>query len=336
MDMASASTFRTPVIVIGAGPVGLYAAFQIGMRGYAPIIIDSLSEIGGQCAALYPDQKLYDVPGFTAVTARALVDQLSEQLAPLAPRFLLNRRATSIWGSIESGFNVETDTGETITGAAVIFAGGAGALRPRRIEAAGIEALKHDEISFKGGVSHVAGRRVAVIGDGSEAIDAALDALDHAASVSLIHSAPLRAAPDLIDDLRAAAASKRLTVIEGNVEKVSATDGRLSQINVRNAAGSLSYDIDLLLVQAGLELVQSVVTGLGAIADPFTGETSTSGVFVTGDANDGTGRPPVLAAGFSEAVRAAEVAARRINPEDARTLPHSASSPTIRARLNVA
>lgn len=336
METTSASPTKTPIIIIGAGPVGLYAAFQVGMRGYAPVIIDSLSQMGGQCAALYPDQKIYDAPGFPAITATALVDQLSEQLEPLNPTILLNRQATSVWGSIEGGFNVETDTGETITGAAVIFAGGAGALRPKRVEAAGIETLGVGDMSFDGQSNNVTGRRVAVIGDGVNAIDAALDATDRASAVSLIHSAPLRAAPRLIDDLRAAATAKRLSVIEGEIDHVTAPDGRLSQISVRSKGETLTYDIDLLLVQAGLELVQSIVTGLGTVTNPSTGETTTEGIFITGDATPGEGRPPVIAAGFSEAVRAAEAAAHRINPDAARTLPHSASSPTLRARLSVA
>jgi len=336
METTTASPAKTPIIIIGAGPVGLYAAFQVGMRGYLPVIVDSLSQVGGQCAALYPDQTIYDAPGFPAITATALVDQLSEQLDQLNPTILLNRRATSIWGSIEGGFNVETDTGETITGAAVIFAGGAGALRPRRVEAAGVEALSSGDMSFDGQSQNVAGRRVAVIGDGANAIDAALDAADRASAVSLIHSAPLRAAPRLVDDLRAAATAKRLSVIEGEIDHVTAPNGRLSQITVRSNGATLAYDIDLLLVQAGLELMQSTVTGLGPVTDPSSGETSTKGVFVTGDATEGEGRPPVIAVGFSEAVRAAEAAVRRIAPEGTRTLPHSASSPTLRARLRVA
>ena len=139
---------NTPVIVIGAGPVGLYAAFQIGLRGHRPVIIDALPHSGGQCAALYPEGMIYDAPAHVEISAGALVEDLEAQIKPFNPLILTSRRVKSIWGSLESGFNVETDTGETITGAAVIYAGGAGAMRPKPLVVEGVEAVR-------GGVSYL-------------------------------------------------------------------------------------------------------------------------------------------------------------------------------------
>lgn len=126
-----------PVIVIGAGPAGLYAAFQLGLRGHRPVIIDTLAKAGGQCSALYPEGEILDAPGFSAIPAAELTARLEAQLEPFRPLFLRGRRATAVWGSIESGFNVETNTGETITGGAVVYAGGIGAIRPKRLAAQG-------------------------------------------------------------------------------------------------------------------------------------------------------------------------------------------------------
>ena len=324
-----------PVVIIGAGPVGLYAAFQAGLRGLRPVIVDALPQIGGQCAALYPDHEILDAPGFPAITARDLVERLRDQLAPFDPLYLLGRRAMSVWGAIESGFSVETDTGETITGAGVIFAGGAGALQPRRITAAGVDDLSRASIGFAPEAAPEAGR-IAVIGAGPTAVEAALSLASGSERTALIHSGPVSAAPDRLDALHDEARRKRLTLVEGEVARIVSDKGAISAVEVETSNGLRRFDLDYLLVQAGLELIQGGMTGLEPIADARTGETATPGVFIAGDAVKGEGRPPVVAAGFAEAVRAAEALQARIAPEAPRALPHTASSPTLRARLGAA
>lgn len=324
-----------PVVIIGAGPVGLYAAFQAGMRGMRPVIIDAQPRIGGQCGALYPDREILDAPGFPAISARDLVEKLKDQLAPFDPLYVLGRRAMSVWGALESGFSIETDTGETITGAGVIFAGGAGALQPRRITAEGVDDLRRDAIGFAPESAPETGR-IAVIGAGPTAVEAALSLASGSERTALIHSGPVSAAPDRLSALHDEARRNRLTLVEGEVERVVSADGRLSAVDVATAGGLRRFDLDYLLVQAGLELIQGGMTGLEPIADARTGETATPGVFIAGDAVRGEGRPPVVAAGFSEAVRAAAALERRIAPQAPRALPHTASSPTLRARFGAA
>ena len=329
-------TSNAPVIVIGAGPVGLYTAFQLGLAGHRPVIVDALPYTGGQCAALYPDGKIFDAPAHREITAAGLVQDLKAQLAPFNPLYLTSRRVKSVWGSIESGFSVETDTGETITGAAVIHAGGAGALRPRPLTVEGAEAVRGDVSYVAADGKSATGRRVAVIGEGQAAIDLALDVATRAKSVSLIHSAPLRAEGRRLDDLTRAATTRRLSVIQGDLSKVQGADGRLTRIEISVDGAFVGHDVDLLLVQAGLEFAIEAITGLGPIADPSTGETTTPGVFIVGDAVPSISRPPVIAAGFSEALRAAHAAHHRITPNAPVTLPYTASSPALQARLNVA
>lgn len=329
-------TSTAPVIVIGAGPIGLYAAFQLGLQGHRSVIVDALAYTGGQCAALYPEGLIFDAPAHRKIAAGELVDDLKTQLQPFDPLYLSSRRVTSVWGSLDNGFNVETDTGETITGAAVIYAGGAGALRPRTLNVDGANAASVDVSYTADDARLAAGKRVAVIGNGHEAIDLALDATRRATSVSLIHSAPLRAEGNRIADLTKAAAARRLTVLHGDLSKVQATDGRLESIEVSVNGETEAHEIDLLLVKAGLEYAADAITGLTAITDPASGETKTPGVFIVGDAVPATSRPPVIAAGFSEALRAAHAASRRITPDAPVDLPHTASSPATQARLNVA
>lgn len=335
----NAITEKPQIVIIGAGPSGLYAAFQAGLMGLRPVIVEALHTAGGQCSALYPASLIHDAPASPAISGQDLADNLIRQMAPFQPLMLLGRRAMSVWGSLEGGFNVETDTGETITGAAVIYAGGPGAMQPRRLRAPGVDKLATSDISYDR--AETAGRRVAVVGEGEAAIDLALTAIAGARTVTLIHDAPLEAGSPKIDALREAARARRLTVVNGRIEGVTARDGRLSGIAV--AAGGTRHDqeADLLLVQAGLEYAPEPVTGLAPVRDSGTGETEIRGMFVIGDAlsgvaGDATGRPPVIAAGFSEALRAARAAASRVLPGAARTLPHTASSPALRQRLQVA
>lgn len=327
---------NAPVIVIGAGPVGLYAAFQLGLKGHRPVIVDALPHTGGQCAALYPDGLIFDAPAHREISAGALVADLKAQLQPFDPLYLTSRRVKSVWGSLDNGFNVETDLGETITGAAVIYAGGAGALQPRALTVDCADTAPGDVSYTAVDASLAIGKRVAVIGDSQAAIDLALDASRRAKSVSLIHSAPLRAAGSRIDDLTKAATARRLTVLHGDLSKVRATDGRLASIEVSVNGETEAHEVDLLLVKAGLEYAPDTITGLPSIVDPASGETETPGICIVGDAVPSASRPPVIAAGFSEALRAAHTVSRRIAPNAPVTLPHTASSPALQARLNVA
>lgn len=335
----STTPAATPVVVIGAGPVGLYTAFQLGLRGLRPVLLDALPQIGGQCAALYPDRAIYDAPGFSAIPAKELVGRLADQLAPFDPLHLPGRRAMSIWGSLETGFSVETDTGETITGAGVVFAGGAGALQPRRIAAEGIDKLAPASFGYAPEAAPEAGR-IAVVGAGPTAVEAALSLASGSEATALIHPGPLSAAPDRIEALHDEARRRRLTLIEGEIARVDAAEGRLRAVEIRGRTGETRHDLDYLLVQAGLELIRGDLTGLEPVADPATGETATRGVFVAGDAicaaEGAKGRPPVIAAGLSEAIRTAEAMLARVAPDAPRSLPHTASSPTLRARLRVA
>ena len=328
---------RPQVVIIGAGPTGLYAAFQVGLMGMRPVIIEALHQAGGQCTALYPASLIHDAPATPAITGEDLARNLMAQMEPFSPLLLTGRRALSVWGSLEGGFNVETDTGETITGAAVIYAGGPGAMQPRRLDVKGVETLSPEAISY--GNAETMGRRVAVIGDGEPAVTAALDAAQRARAVTLIHETPLRADDAKIDALHHAARARRLTVINGHLEDVTSSDGKLKTIGISVKADRLDQPADLLLVQAGLEYAPAPVTGLAPIRDAGSGETDIRGMFIIGDAITSAGntrRPPVIAAGFSEALRAARAAAARVMPGAARTLPHTASSPTLRRRLQVA
>ncbi len=317
-------SFASPMIIIGAGSVGLRAALQIGQAWYRPVMVEAAPFTGGQCAALYPKGAIHDAPEPAPVTARELTSDLKARLTRYDPLILTSRRAKSVWGSLESGFNVETDTGETITGAAVIYAGGAGALRPRSLTVEGAASAAKD-ISFASDSFAAAGRKVAVVDEGQAAIDLALKAATEATSESLIHSIPLRTEQRRITDLARSATQNRLSVINGALARVQATDDRLSKIEVSVNGRRQAHDIDLLLVKAGLEYVAEPVTGLGAIANPATGETETPGIFVIGDAVPSPSRPPIIAAGYAEATRAATAVINRLGataPETADIDPH--------------
>lgn len=302
---------NVPVIIIGAGPAGLFAASQAALHGHRPVLIDSLRKPGGQCGALWPDEIAADIPGFEPQSARDLIAELERRLEPFDPLFLGSRRATALWGSLESGFNVETNTGETVTGGAVISATGRGALRPRRLTARGISNVTARDLSYEG-AADAAGRHVAVTGEGEAAISAALSAAENAASVTLIHPAPLTLSEDHLSILREAVNAERIAILDGEISAVESENGRLSGLEISGRGDVFSRRFDLLLVRNGLEFAEGGVTGLGPVRDASTGETTTPGVFIIGDAANP--HAPEIATGFTQAIRAADAAHKRLSP----------------------
>src|SRR5215472_17389884 len=201
-----ASDIDTDVAIIGAGPVGLFAVFELGMLKLSSVLIDALAEVGGQCAALYPEKPIYDIPAHPAIHAGELVAQLERQIAPFhAPR-LLGRRVTGLAGE-PGAFALTTDQGEKVHAKAVLIAAGAGAFGPNRPPLEGLAAYE-----ASGAVQYYVrrredfrDRRVVIAGGGDSAVDWAL-ALKEIARVAVVHRrAKFRAAPETVAQLRKAA-----------------------------------------------------------------------------------------------------------------------------------
>ena len=322
-----ANALTTDVVIIGAGPVGLFAVFELGMLKLSSVLIDALTDIGGQCSALYPEKPIYDIPGHPAIEAGALVAQLDRQIAPFGAPRLLGRRVVGLSG--ESGaFTVTTDQGDTVQAKAVIIAAGAGAFGPNRPPLTGIEAFE-----ASGAVRYhvrqreeLRGKRVVIAGGGDSAVDWALTLKD-LAKVSVVHRrAKFRAAPESAAQLDAAAARGEIEmVIPYQLHALHGVGGELEAVEVATLQGETKrLPADVLLPFFGLSMDLGPIAAWGlaldmhhVTIDPATCQTSLPGVFAIGDVAAYRGKLKLILQGFSEAAMAAHAIFPIVHPDQA-------------------
>jgi thioredoxin reductase (NADPH) len=319
-------TLTTDVAIVGAGPVGLFAAFECGMLKLSCVLIDALAEIGGQCTALYPEKPIYDIPAHPAIEAAELIAQLERQIAPFHPARLLGRRVEGLAGQA-GGFTLTTDRGDTIQCRAIILAAGAGAFGPNRPPLIGLA-----EFEASGAVNYyvrrredLRGRRVVIAGGGDSAVDWALALRGIAASIQLVHRrAKFRAAPETAAQLAAAAKAGEIDlVVPYQLHALHGTSGLLATVEVADLDGRTRHlPADILLPFFGLS------TDLGPIRDwgldlerghvavtPASCETSMPGIFAIGDVAAYPGKLKLILQGFSEAAMAAHAIHPIVHPD---------------------
>ena len=327
---------ETDVAIIGAGPVGLFAAFECGMLKLRTILIDALAEVGGQCAALYPEKPIYDIPAHPAIAAGHLIGNLEAQIAPFAVPRLLGRRVDHLSGQA-GAFTLRTDRGDSITCKTVLLAAGAGAFGPNRPPLDGIAAFEDT-----GAVQYLVrrredfrGRRVAIAGGGDSAVDWALSLKDVAAKIYVIHRRPkFRAAPETAAQLDAAAQAGQIElVIPYQLHALHGQSGQLQSVEVADLSGNTRHlDADRLLPFFGLSMDLGPIAGWGLDLQhshihvtPATCETSTPGIFAIGDVATYPGKLKLILQGFSEAAMAAHAIHPLVHPGTALHFEYSTS-----------
>ena len=329
-------TTETDVAIIGAGPVGLFAAFECSMLKLRCCLVDALSEVGGQCAALYPEKPIYDIPAHPAIAAGDLIHGLERQIAPFAVPRLLARRIDRLEGA-SGGFTLTSDRGDTIRCKSVILAAGAGAFGPNRPPLPGLNAFEDS-----GAVHYLVkrredfrGRRVVIAGGGDSAVDWALSLKDVAAKVYVVHRrAKFRAAPETAAQLDAAAARGEIEmVIPFQLHALHGQAGALQAVEVADLDGNTRrLEADRLLPFFGLSMDLGPIAGWGLDVQhshvhvtPATCETSIPGVFAIGDVATYPGKLKLILQGFSEAAMAAHAIHPIIHPDTALHFEYSTS-----------
>ncbi len=327
---------ETDVAIIGAGPVGLFAAFECGMLKLRSTLIDALEEVGGQCTALYPEKPIYDIPAHPAIAAGHLIGNLEQQIEPFNVPRLLGRRVDRLQG--EAGqFVLGTDGGDEIRCKAVLVAAGAGAFGPNRPPLQGLAAFE-----ATGAVRYACrrredfrGRHVVIAGGGDSAVDWALSLKDLAAKVYVVHRrAKFRAAPETAAQLDAAAARGEVEmVVPYQLHAVHGANGALESVEVATLDGQARHlAADTLLPFFGLSMDLGPIAGWGLDLEhshvqvtPASCETSVPGVFAIGDIATYPGKLKLILQGFSEGAMAAHAIHPIVHPGTALHFEYSTS-----------
>jgi thioredoxin reductase (NADPH) len=337
-------TIKTDVVIIGAGPSGLFQVFELGLLDIRAHVVDSLRQVGGQCAELYPEKPIYDIPALPVCGAQELVDRLMEQIKPFEPEFHLGQTVSSL--KQEDGrFLLETSTGKRFDTATVIIAAGLGAFQPRRLRVKDAEAWEQSAIHYRiSKPDDVAGKNIIVLGGGDSALDWTLALHGKAESITLIHRRPeYRGQPASVNKIKSLVDGKSLTEFHGHVRGVIDKDGVFGGLHVVDIEGTdHSVEADEVFVFWGLS------PNLGPIADwgldldkrqirvdTEKFQTSIPGVFAVGDINTYPGKKKLILSGFHEAALAAFAVQQHIHPEQKVRLQYTTTSPLMHKRLGV-
>jgi thioredoxin reductase (NADPH) len=324
--MNAGHTHQTDVVIIGAGPVGLFAVFECGMVRLNCHVVDVLDDVGGQCTALYPEKPIYDIPGFPRIEATELVVRLKAQAAQFRPVYHLGEQVQSL-EALSGGFwCLTTSRGTTIRARAVIVAAGVGAFGANRPPLDGIEAYEGNSVFYY--VTRredFRGKRVVIAGGGDTAVDWALSLSEIAGRVMVVHRrAKFRAAPESEARLKALSDAGRIDlVVPYQLQGLEGANGQLSTVTVATLDGAQKrLPADVLLPFFGLSMSLGPIAEWGLdlegsqiAVDAATCATNATGVFAIGDVVSYPGKLKLILTGFAEAAVAARSAYALIHPE---------------------
>jgi len=339
------SPIETDAVIIGAGPVGLFQVFELGLLEIKAHVIDSLPEVGGQCIELYPDKPIYDIPAIPVCTGRELVSKLLKQIEPFAPQFHLNQEVSTLEKQTDGRFLITTSQDQHFLCKAVFIAAGVGAFQPRTLNLEGIEALVDQQVFYRiRDPEQFTGKKIVICGGGDSALDWALHFVGKAASVTLIHRRDeFKATPQSVAKMRALCASGEMQLLIGQITGIEASNGKLTGIAVTSIEGTVqAITLDSLLLFYGLSPKLGPIADWGldidrkqVAVDTACFQTSTPGIFAVGDINIYPGKKKLILSGFHEAALAAFAAAAYIAPEKQIQLQYTTTSPKLHKALGV-
>jgi len=338
---------ETDVVIVGAGPCGIFQVFELGLLGIKAHVLDSLTKVGGQCAELYPDKPIYDIPGLPSILAGDLVTNLMEQIAPFGAEFHLGETVTTVAKAASGRFHITTSGGLEFDCAAVIIAGGVGNFQPRKISARGIGRHEGKQIFYRvGDKTQHYGKDIVILGGGDSALDWALELYDKANSVLLVHrSQKFRAAPASVNKMLELSEKHEMLFMEGSVKGVVEDEeaGTLTGLRIATPQGvTRTVPCDEVLCFWGLSPKLGPIAKWGLAlnrtqikVDTEKFQTSVEGVYAVGDINWYPGKKKLILSGFHEAALAAFAIKEAMNPGEKVYLQYTTTSPKMHQRLGV-
>lgn len=336
---------KTDVIIIGAGPVGLFAVFELGLLDMKAHLVDILDKPGGQCAELYPEKPIYDIPGFPVVTGQELTDNLMKQIEPFSPVFHLQQMAEKLEKLDNGNWQLTTDQGMVLEAPVIVIAAGGGSFVPKKPNIPRLEEFEGKSVFYAvRKMEQFKDKNILIAGGGDSALDWTLNLQPLAKKLALVHRrAEFRAAPDSVSKMMTLMGENKMTVHVGDIKELHGENGLLQAVTVQKR-GEDPYQIecDTLLAFYGLTMKLGPIADFGLNldhnlipVDTEKFETSEPQIFSIGDINYYPGKLKLILSGFHEAALMAQQAFRYVYPDKKLRFQYTTSSTSLQEKLGV-
>jgi thioredoxin reductase (NADPH) len=342
-------SIKTDVVIVGAGPTGLFAVFELGLLDIRCHLVDILPRAGGQCSELYPEKPIYDIPGHPMVTGQELVEKLLVQIEPFHPTFHFEQMVSGIevLGTSEApAFRVKTDGGRTFECKAILVAAGGGSFQPKKPPIEGIDAYEEKSVHYAvRKMDDFRDKDVVIVGGGDSALDWTLNLQPVVKNLTLVHRRDdFRAAPHSVKAMRDLVADGKIALKIGQITSLAGNDGELSGVSMKGSNGTVvDIPCEKLVPFFGLTMKLGPVAEWGlnlnenlVPVDTAQFETNVPGIFAVGDINHYPGKLKLILCGFHEASLAAQKVHRYVYPDKKLTFQYTTSSTNLQKKLGVA
>ncbi len=340
-----AQPLSTDVVIIGAGPVGLFAVFELGLNDMKCHLVDILDRPGGQCAELYPEKPIYDIPAVPVCTGQELTDRLLEQIKPFNPVFHFGQMAESLEQLPDGNWRLTTDRGTVIDAKVVVIAAGGGSFVPKKPPIKTIDAFEGKSVFYAvRKMDQFRGKHLVIAGGGDSALDWVINLQPLVKSLTLVHRRDdFRAAPDSVAKMRALVAEQKMQLKIAQLLDVRGSDGQLSAVSLKEDGGE-AYDhpCDTMLAFYGLTMKLGPVANFGVNlqdnlipVETASYETNVPRIFAIGDINSYPGKMKLILSGFHEAALMAKKAFAYVYPERRYRFQYTTSSSDLQGKLGV-
>ncbi len=341
---APTGTVETDVVIIGAGPCGLFAVFELGLLDIKSHVIDILPKVGGQCSELYPEKPIYDIPGLPIVTGQGLTDRLMEQIQPFEPEFHLNQQVNTLTRLDDGRFSLSTDAGQDFITKVVVVAAGGGSFTPKRPPLPGIEDYEGTSVFYSvRKMEDFRGKDILIVGGGDSALDWVLSLQPIANSLTLVHRRDdFRAAPHSVEQMRQLVSEGKVELKIGQITQLNGDNGQMVSANLKKKDGEEVLEANTMLPFFGLTMKLGPIADWGLNlhenlipVDTEKFESSEKGIFAIGDINSYPGKLKLILSGFHEAALMSQRVHHYVYPDKKLLFQYTTSSSNLQKKLGV-